>query len=788
MNEDIKKRLVFKQGPNFYYPNREPIPVDTVETIQELVQKFAEKSSTEEAEKKANAAFLNSVEKQTMQMPSATLISTNRWEMWSPPEMHYGEEDEDNHIGFGLRRSQRIGDKEKGSQAAPSQPQNARKLAEDIPKPPAPNQQANKPPAAVPKKRPSYPGAWVEGASDDSSSEASEILEPTSGKGKNPEKNSEEEPPAEIIERGVDKAKVGGGLRKKILKQSFTLTLEELLCIAPKFIQELQQFSVEGIKPVDRSQNSRRCNPNEFEEEQDCRGKAFHPTLGTPLTYACPLGFVDVTINGRKIKALVDSGAELNIMPESVALQLKLPTREISMNITGIGGHSSPIVGLAEAIPFHIDTEDNKAANFFIVRGKVYTVLGRPFLADHKVRLELSQTRGEILSYELWDGGRLCIPICAPEIPGWEMAPPRRLRDKCTHALKCAEYMDQEMLEKSKSRIWAVTDEDQTELGPDKTGSTNLDEEVGSLEKQLSKEWKEDQEVIKQEPVDKQRVLAWDILDQISSGKLCTNSEDVPEIDWNWLENAEICFQKQGVKFNFSILEPIEEDAPEGIGEGDMWKETLLELGDWEEDLGAGKSTKEGKDRVHREWEESEAQQTKAPDIKPFQINHHVNSFHTNDWTEDRVPCDSNLQFEETRIIQASRLNTQDMYNTPLPENKYSQNFWIDERPCKLFRKIFSEEWHYREIQENYQLLQELPGGGTSNLDFIFILTDIGAEAFLKEGEWNSRYGNIGYKLRLSIYNEDKKGLRWAKKNIPVVKQKILGDSSQKDISSWENR
>jgi hypothetical protein len=134
------------------------------------------------------------------------------------------------------------------------------------------------------------------------------------------------------------------------------------------------------------------------------------------LTYACPLGFIEIWISGQKVRALVDTGAKMNIMPETLAIQLKLPSREIIMNIVGIGGHSTPIVGLAEGVHLCIDEEDEKAANFFIARGKVYTVLGRPFLADHKVRLELSKSRGEILSYELWDGGRLCIPIV--ELPG----------------------------------------------------------------------------------------------------------------------------------------------------------------------------------------------------------------------------------------------------------------------------------------------------------------------------------------------------------------------------------
>jgi len=350
-------------------------------------------AATEEEEKKANVALWEPMDEQKMQMPSATMIATNRWEMWSPPEMHYGEEDEDHQIGFGLRRSQRIGEKEKVNQPAQSKPENTKKVTEGTPKAPPPNQEANKKSEAVPKKRPSYPGAWVEGGSDDSSSDASKTPEPAKETINSPGRK-ESEPVKELLENTVDKAKVGGGLKKRILKQSFTLTLEELLLIAPKFIQELQKFSMDSIKVAERSQNSGRCDRSELEENLDSSGRFQHSKPGRTLTYACPLGFVDVTINGRQIKALVDSGAELNIMPEAVALQLKLPTREISMNITGIGGHSSPIVGLAEAIPFHIDKEDNKAANFFIVRGKVYTVLGRPFLADHKVRLELSKSRG----------------------------------------------------------------------------------------------------------------------------------------------------------------------------------------------------------------------------------------------------------------------------------------------------------------------------------------------------------------------------------------------------------
>ncbi|KAI9615035.1 hypothetical protein KEM48_005774 [Puccinia striiformis f. sp. tritici PST-130] len=439
--EDIANKLVIRSGPNYYYPNREPIPRDTGTSVMELVHKFHEAAAQD---KKTNVAYMEPSERQE---PTASMISTNRWEMWSPPEMHYGKEDEENLIGFGLRRSARTGDKDKGkapAQPTQSQPESTGKSSQNAPKAPPGNQEANKNPPEPRKRRPSYPGAWVEGTSDDGSTEDGEpeiveesLKKPEKNLPKDLEKNKRKEPEKEaedelVLARPVEKSKVGGGLKKKIFKQSFTLTLEELLLIAPNFLQELQDLAEDDGKPPSRSQNSGRCDHRDFDGEHHNNHRS--GALGSikrSLTYACPLGFVYITMGSTKVKALVDTGAEMNIMPESLAIQLQLPLREISMNIMGIGGHSTPIVGLAEGINFSIDAEDKKAANFFIARGKVYTVLGRPFLADHKVRLELSKSRGEILSYELWDGERLCIPICSPKVPGWEMGPPRRIEERC---------------------------------------------------------------------------------------------------------------------------------------------------------------------------------------------------------------------------------------------------------------------------------------------------------------------------------------------------------------------
>ena len=75
-------------------------------------------------------------------------------------------------------------------------------------------------------------------------------------------------------------------------------------------------------------------------------------------------------------------------------------------------------------------------------------------------------------------------------------------------------------------------------------------------------------------------------------------------------------------------------------------------------------------------------------------------SFQVDEW-KDEGPEPENSELGNAEVFQAARLNTQDMYNAPPLENQYINNFWIDERPLKLFRKIFSEEWYYREKLEN---------------------------------------------------------------------------------------
>ncbi|MBW0537442.1 hypothetical protein O181_077157 [Austropuccinia psidii MF-1] len=134
---------------------------------------------------------------------------------------------------------------------------------------------------------------------------------------------------------------------------------------------------------------------------------------------------VSVGQEGHILKALVDTGAELSIIPEVESIKSILPMRVLNMRLRGIGGHSKAIVGLSENTLLVLPSGDERRIHFFVSRGALKTVIGRPFLADNGIRLEHSQQQDQNLSYKESDGRRLCIPICTPESKGWHTGPPR---------------------------------------------------------------------------------------------------------------------------------------------------------------------------------------------------------------------------------------------------------------------------------------------------------------------------------------------------------------------------
>ncbi|MBW0560258.1 hypothetical protein O181_099973 [Austropuccinia psidii MF-1] len=225
-----------------------------------------------------------------------------------------------------------------------------------------------------------------------------------------PKKEDKEEVP--IVEKVIN----------KVLDQKINLTLEEIFTISPRFMNELKFLSDREKKYL---MSLKSINNEERVEDQE--GNQQDIIIEERMHYACPLGMIEVSIGleGHKVKALVDTAAESSIIPEVESIKEGIPMRALNMRLKGIGGHSMPIVGLSENTLLILPSGDERKINFFVARGAVHTVIGRPFLADNGIRLEHSQTQGEILSFRELDGRRLCIPICSPESKGWHSQPPK---------------------------------------------------------------------------------------------------------------------------------------------------------------------------------------------------------------------------------------------------------------------------------------------------------------------------------------------------------------------------
>ncbi|MBW0540289.1 hypothetical protein O181_080004 [Austropuccinia psidii MF-1] len=75
------------------------------------------------------------------------------------------------------------------------------------------------------------------------------------------------------------------------------------------------------------------------------------------IHYACPFRFMELLIGKEEypIKALVDTGEELNIIPEEIAIKASLTTGNLNMNLRSVGGHTPSLVALSEFTPIILD-------------------------------------------------------------------------------------------------------------------------------------------------------------------------------------------------------------------------------------------------------------------------------------------------------------------------------------------------------------------------------------------------------------------------------------------------
>ncbi|MBW0514635.1 hypothetical protein O181_054350 [Austropuccinia psidii MF-1] len=307
---------------------------------------------------------------------ATAIAQIEEWGNWKPPQI--STENENLQINVGLRQTRQRASRQRSKSQT---------------------QQEDKNETCKPFKK-KIPGAYHE---EDEAEEEIRVLIPTKYK-KTQEGKEKDNDYIEIISRDKNKK----GLRqesqkmeskdkvtstannpklidehvmKKILEQKMNLTIEEIISISSTFIDKLQNLTTqekEVIKSVNMSNIQERLLSLELHDYDTPR-----------LHYAFPLGFMEVFIGREEYPTmdLVNTGSGNNIIPEEIEIKASLTSRKLNMNLRGIGGHTTSLVGLSEFKPITMTTG------------------------------------GE--NYPEQDGHQLCLPICNPQAMGWQISPPR---------------------------------------------------------------------------------------------------------------------------------------------------------------------------------------------------------------------------------------------------------------------------------------------------------------------------------------------------------------------------
>ncbi|KNZ52258.1 hypothetical protein VP01_3630g3 [Puccinia sorghi] len=225
-SQDYKERKVYRFRGVFYYPDKQPILVEKDLSVKDMVKKYSENCRPTIVREETKEAI-------------SSVAKIDKWESWISPQVPMDKEELQTHIGFGLRKSQRL--QEKGPSAS-SKPIPSR----------VPDSSANTPPPnqgnPVRARKNSLPGGWME---EEESGEEEPIPE-TNAKRAAPEKKKGTAVRSEELSKHITES-----LAKKFYKQTYTLTLEEILKIFPQFLQTLQNSipEVEILESSDGTEN-----------------------------------------------------------------------------------------------------------------------------------------------------------------------------------------------------------------------------------------------------------------------------------------------------------------------------------------------------------------------------------------------------------------------------------------------------------------------------------------------------------------------------------------------------
>ena len=215
-------------------------------------------------------------------------------------------------------------------------------------------------------------------------------------------------------------------LVSQMLNEKIQLTIGEVFAISNGAVDAFKKKISPKRVPIDQPKTTNAGDVNSDDEEEEAHDSG-------PAHYACPLGYVAVTINGKQIQALLDNGSQVNLLPRDLAGKMGLIITQKPMKLRGIGGHKSDILGIAENVPVKVGNI-TKEVHFWVSSAAVQPILGKPWLIDVSASIQFKDSGVESLSIKK-NGQTYLVPILNPSNQKYETTFPINSATTSSHFL-----------------------------------------------------------------------------------------------------------------------------------------------------------------------------------------------------------------------------------------------------------------------------------------------------------------------------------------------------------------
>jgi hypothetical protein len=222
-------------------------------------------------------------------------------------------------------------------------------------------------------------------------------------------------------------------VNRMLMDGRIELTYGEVFAISHGAIEVFKKRTNPRRIPINSTEMDMGKSVNTAGANSDSEDEEEENSKTHPAHYACPLGYININISGKQLKALLDNGSMVNVLSRGLACGMGLIVTEKRMNLKGIGGHKNEIIGIAENVPVKVGSI-TKPVHFWISSGDVQPILGKPFLVSASATIKFQKEGAESLSIKDKDRTYL-VPILIPKNQKWETTFPVNSSSTSSHFL-----------------------------------------------------------------------------------------------------------------------------------------------------------------------------------------------------------------------------------------------------------------------------------------------------------------------------------------------------------------